>query len=43
VYNIANYPVAIIFALIFAVTPRLLVQRLAADVVQTQRNLQTSS
>jgi hypothetical protein len=43
VYDLANHPVTIIFALIFAVTPRLLVQRLAAGVTQTKQELQSSS
>lgn len=43
VYNLANYPVTIIFALIFAITPRLLIQRLAAGVAQTQSELKTSN
>ncbi len=43
VYDLAHYPVAVILALIFAMTPQRLVQRLSAGVIQTQRELQTSS
>ncbi len=43
VYDLAHYSVAIIFGLIFAMTPRLLLQRLAAGVLQTQNELKTSS
>jgi hypothetical protein len=43
VYDLAHYSVAIIFGLIFAMTPRLLLQRLAAGIMQTQNELKTSS
>jgi hypothetical protein len=43
VYDLTHYSVTIIFALIFAVTPKLLLQRLAAGIVQTQNELKTSS
>ena len=43
VYDLASYPAALVFGLIFAVAPRLLVQRLAAGVNQTQLELKTSS
>jgi hypothetical protein len=43
VYDLAHYSVAIIFGLIFAMAPRLLLQRLAAGITQTQNELKTSS